>query len=666
MVTSVLGDTIALLAAISLLCPGSHGDLLPNCRPTDGIIKNYEDKIYIQPDIDQTPVALYLGTGNLYKKTFTFTSPCNLLLKAVSLMYTGSCSVTVSYGSDNRLLETLHFPVPLSSTWHTGFENLNQAATQTLNEYMTRNEITKLMITISARDSRCNIYKVQRTSRIIRGLAIIAQVSRPPAATSPAPNRTVTARSVPSRSTQQPTASTATAPVTTASTVPTPVTNTAIVESTRTAGASVTQIKKSTPATTLVEHLDDKQRGFSLVTTIVIPLVVLSVLLSVFILLLLVRSRTFLSGSSHPWIIAIRKSTVPQNRPDPINQFYENHNGPDGADRGPTAELTDPGLYSAVGPGYSHPTNRPKTPPDIAAALYDSCTENETYTYATRDDAAPTCFVNTETKQKDAGEPYASVQSMFDQSIEDVHSQPKSQETETARQEAEEAPAVCYSVPHKTDTTDVRRRYENAEECTATKRDEQPRTTHSIDHICHATDVTSRSVLSRSAQSAVHNQEKCINPDDVERKQRRGLSDATPVVCRNPASTTTSTNQQYSRLSFPATSTSTPTGSDTQRCGSPSQVPKPLPYRVFKVLKDSQGDYMNPQDTVSSQGADQLETDTDPNIYAEPAISLSDDILCNATTLQRRDEVGGISTVPVDLPDPSAIYAVPQKGCAEP
>ncbi|XP_065181804.1 mucin-5AC-like [Sycon ciliatum] len=664
MITTVLGGTIALLVAISLLCTGSHGDLLPNCRLTDGIIQNYEDRIYIQPDIDQTPVALYLGTGNLYKKTFTFTSPCNLLLKAVSLMYTGSCSVTVSYGSDNIFIETLHFLVPLSNLWHTGFENLNQVATQTLNEYMTRNEITKLMITISARDSRCNIYKVERSSQL-RGLAIIAQVIRPPAATSPAPNRAVTARSVPSRSTQQPAASTATAPVTTASTVPTPVTNTVTVKSTSTAGTSVTQIKTSTPATNLVEHFDDKPRGFSLVSSIVIPLVVLSVLLSVFILLLLVRSRTFLSGSSHPWIIAIRKSTVPQNRPDPINQFYENHNGADGADQGPTAELTDLGLYSAVGPGYSHPTNRSKTPPDIGGALYDSCTENEPYTYATRDGAAPTCYVNTETKQKDAGEPYASVQSMFDQSIEDVHSQPKSQETETARQEAEEAPAVCYSVPHKTDTTDVPRRYENAEECTATKRDEQPRTTHSIDHICHATDVTSRSVLSRSAQSAVHNQEKCINPDDVERKQRRGLSDATSVVCRNAATTTTSTNQQSSRLSFPATSTSTPTGPDTQRCVSPSQVPKPLPYRVFKVLKDSQGDYMNPQDTVSSQGPDQLDTDTDPNIYAEPAISLSDDILCKATTIERRDEVGGISTVPVDLPDPSAIYAVPQKGCAE-
>ncbi|XP_065180977.1 mucin-17-like [Sycon ciliatum] len=663
MVPRVLGDTIALLAAISLLCPGSHGDLLPNCTLPDGIIKNYEDRIYIQPDIDQAAVALHLGTGNLYKKTFTFTSPCNLLLKAVSLMYTGSCSVTVSYGSDNIFLETLHFPVPLRDHWHTQFENLNQAATQTLNEYMTRNKRTKLMISISARDARCNIYRLERSSRIIRGLAIIAQVIHPPAATSPAPNRTVTATSVPSRSTQQATASTATAPVTTASTVPTPVTNTAIVESTSTAGTSVTQIKTSTPATTLVEHLDEKQRGFSLVTTIVIPLVVLSVLLSVFILLLRVRSRTFLSGSSHPWIIAIRKSTVPQNRPDPINQFYENHNGPDGADRGPTSELTNPGLYSAVGPGYSHPTNLSKTPPDKAAALYDSCTENETYTYATRDGAAPTCSVNTETKQKDAGEPYASVQSMFDQSIEDVHSQPKSQETETARQEAEEAPAVCYSVPHKSDTTDVRRPYENAEECTGTKGDEQPHTTHSIDHICRATDVTSRSVLSRSAQSAVHNQ-KCINPDDVERKQRRGLSDATTVVCRD-TNTTTSTNPQSSRLSLPATSTSTPAGSDTPRCVSPSQVPKPLPYRVFKVLKDSQGDYMNPQDTVSYQGADQPDTDTDPNIYAEPAISLNDDGLCNASTLERRDEVVGISTVPVELPDPSAIYAVPQKGCAE-
>ncbi|XP_065180970.1 uncharacterized protein LOC135811664 [Sycon ciliatum] len=664
MITRVLGGATALLVAISLLSTGSHGNILPNCTLEDGVILTYGNKKYIQPDIDRAPVKLSFGTGNLYKKTFTFTSPCHLLLKAISLMYIGSCSVAVRYGSDNSFLDTLDFPVVPGSSWKTGIKNLTQAATQTLHEYMTGYNRSTLMISISARDAHCDIHSVRR-SRVVRGLAIIAQVIPPTAVTSTAPSHAVTKSQSSTRSTQKPTDSTVQAPITSASTVPTPVTNTAIVESTRTVGNYVTQIKTSTPAPTLAEQLEDERGGFSLVTTIVIPLVVLSVLLSVFILLLLVRSGTFLSRSSHAWIIAVRKSTVPRNRPDHVNQFYENHNCPDGADLGTTAELTDPELYSAVGPGYSHPINHPNTPPDIPAALYDSCTENETYTYATRDGSAPTNYANTETRQNGAGEPYASVQPMFDQSAEDVQSHPKSQQTETVRQEAKEAPAVCYSVPHKADTTGVRRHYENAEECTATKRDEQPRTTHSIDHICRATDVRSRSVLTKSAQSALHNPEKCINPDDVERKQRRGLSDATQVVCRNAATTTTSTNQQSFRLSLPATSTSTPTRSDTQRCVSPSQVPKPLPYRVFKVLKDSQGDYMNPQDTVSSQGADQPDTDTDPNIYAEPAISLNDDGLGNASTLERRDELGDISAVPVDLPDPSAIYAVPQKGCAE-
>ncbi|XP_065180975.1 uncharacterized protein LOC135811669 [Sycon ciliatum] len=472
----------------------------------------------------------------------------------------------------------------------------------------------------------------------------------------------------------------------TAFTAPSPLTNTSFVESSSTTpsassitvqttllinlvsaeGTSVTHNKTSTPSTTQVEQLEVGSDGFSLVTTtIVVPLVVLSVLLSVFILLLLVRSGIFLSGSSHPWIIAIRKSAVQQNRPDPINQFYENHNGADGVQQEPTAELTDPGLYSAVGPGSSRPTNRPKTPPDMAAALYDSCKENETYTYATCGSAAPTSYVNTETKQKDAGEPYASVQSIFNQSSEDVQSHPKIQQAQKARQEAKAAPAVCYSVPQKADTTDVRKKYENTEKCAATKRDESPRTRNSIEHLRGAKDVTSLRVLSTSTQSAVHNTEKSVDPDDVERKKRRGLSDATPVVCCDTTTTTTSTNPQSSRSSLPATYTSTPTGSNTLRCVSPSQVPKPLPYRVFKVLKDSQGDLRNPQDTVSNQGADQPDTDTDPSIYAEPAISLSYDILCNVSTLERRDGVDGISTVLVDLPDPPAIYAVPQKGCAE-
>ncbi|XP_065180971.1 uncharacterized protein LOC135811666 [Sycon ciliatum] len=548
MKASVLGGTTAVIVAFSLLCTVPHANMLPNCAPEDGDIRTYENWIYIQPEIDEKAATLYSGTAKRYNKTFTFTSPCHLLFKAISLMYFGSCSVAVSLGSDNNIkfLQTLPFPASRGQHWNTGLERLTVSVTKTLQEYMTGIKRRQLMISVYARKAHCEIYPVEHIA-LARGLTIIAQ-------------------------------------------------------------------------------------------------------------------GTVLSGRSHPWIIAFRKSTIARNRPDPINQFYENHNCPDGADQEPTAELTDPGLYSAVGPGYSHPTNRPKTPPDKAAALYDSCTENETYTYATRDGSAPANYINTETRQKDDGEPYASVQPMFDQSTEDVQSHPKSQQTETARQDAKEAPAVCYSVPQKEDTTGVRRHYENAEERTATKRDEQPRTTHSIETICRATDVKSLRVLSKSAQSAQHNHKKCINPDDVE---RRGLGYATPVVCRNAATTNTSTNQQSSRLSLPATYPSTPTGSDTHRCVSPSQVPRPLPYQVFKVLKDSQGDYTNQQDTVSSNGAQQSYTDTDPNIYAKPALSLSDNILFNATTLGKREDVGGTSTLQVNPPDPSAIYAVPQKANGE-
>eukprot|EP00117_Sycon_ciliatum_P005292 scpid85853/ scgid9302/ len=397
---------------------GSLGFILRNCQPEDGKIHDHGDTVYVQPASDPTTIHVRPG-GNLYKKPFIFTSPCDVSFKAISLLYFGTCSVSVSYGSDNNIkfLQTLPFPASQGHHWNTGLERLTVPVTKTLQEYMTGIKRRQLMISVSPRKARCEIYPVEHIA-LARGLTIIAQVIQPTAVTSPPPNHPVT-RSASSLSTQEMTVFTA----------PSPVTNTSFVESTSTThsaasvtvqttllknsssaeGTSVTHNKTSTPSTTLVEQLEVGSDGFSLVTTIVVPLVVLSVLLSVFILLLLVRSGIFLSGSSHPWIIAIRKSTVPQNRPDPINQFYENHNGSDGADRGPTAELTDPGLYSAVGPGYSHPTNRPKTPPDIAAALYDSCTENETYTYATRDGAAPTCYVNTETKQKDSGEPYASV-----------------------------------------------------------------------------------------------------------------------------------------------------------------------------------------------------------------------------------------------------------------
>ncbi|XP_065181940.1 mucin-5AC-like [Sycon ciliatum] len=664
MIARVLHGTSALLIAISLCGSGSLGFILRNCQPEDGKIHDHGDTVYVQPASDPTTIHVRPG-GNLYKKPFIFTSPCDVSFKAISLLYSGTCSVSVSYGSDDRVLDMLQFSDLLTSTWNRRNVSLTNAASESLHGFMTSNNTSRFLITISPGISNyCQLYKVDHKGA--RGLIIIGQViptsssastftntAIPPRQASTVPTPVATTGSVDSSSTEG----------TTHSAVTTTAETTLLVESTSATGTSIPQTKPSASTTSNIEQLDSDSGGFSLVTSIVIPLVLLAVLLGVFILLLLVRSGIFLSKSSHPWIIAVRRSTIPKNMPDPRNQFYQNHDGTDRVDQSPAAELRDRGLYSSVGPGYGNPTNRPQTPPGIAAARDDRVTVNVSYTHATCYGAAPTSSVNTETKQKDAGEPYASVKSMFDQPAQEVKSNPANNGTQAAGCEESSAPTVCYSVPHKRNTTDVCRNYEKADEYTVTKHDDVPRTTNSIDHICRATDETSLNVLSKSAQSAVHNQEKSIDPDDVERKKLRGRSDATPVVCHDTTTTTTSTNPQSSRLSLPATYTSTPAESDTQRCVSPSQVPKPLPYRVFKVLKDSHGDYMNPQDTVSSQGADQPNTDTDPNIYAEPAISLSNDILYNASTLGKGDEVGGISTVPVNSPDPSAIYAVPQKNC---
>ncbi|XP_065181947.1 uncharacterized protein LOC135812546 [Sycon ciliatum] len=442
---------------------------------------------------------------------------------------------------------------------------------------MKRSNTSKLLITISPGISHCQLYPVDHNR--VKGLVIFGHVVPTFVSPSSVTNTAITTNVPSSR----------------ASTIQTSFTTAPLVES-----------------TSKIAKIDSDSSGLSLVTSIVIPLVLLAVLLGVFILLLLVRSGIFLSKSSHPWIIAVRRTTGPKNLPEPRNQFYQNHDGTDRVYQSPAAELRDPGLYSSVGPGYGNPTNRPQTPP---GARNDRVTDNESFMYATCDGAAPMSYVNTETRQKDAGEPYASVQSMFDQPAQDVQSNPANNETQAAGCEERSALTVCYSVPHKGNTTDVCRLYEKAEQCTASKPNEAPRTSIYIDPICRATDVTSLSVLSKSAQSDVQNLEKSIDQDDVEREQRCGLSDATPVVCRDTTTTTTtitSTNPQSSRLSLAATSM--PVESDTQRCVSPSQVPKPLPYRVFKVLKDSQGDYMNPQDTVSNQGADQPDTDTDPNI----------------------------------------------------
>eukprot|EP00117_Sycon_ciliatum_P033619 scpid105049/ scgid1187/ len=109
MKASVLGGTTAAIVAISLLCTVSHANMLPNCTPEYGDIETYDNRIYIQPEIDEKGATLYSGTAKRYNKTFTFTSPCHLLFKAISLMYFGSCSVAVSYGSDNNIkfLQTL-------------------------------------------------------------------------------------------------------------------------------------------------------------------------------------------------------------------------------------------------------------------------------------------------------------------------------------------------------------------------------------------------------------------------------------------------------------------------------------------------------------------------------------------------------------------------------
>ncbi|XP_065180979.1 mucin-5AC-like [Sycon ciliatum] len=670
MIARVLHGTSALLIAISLFGSGSLGAILRNCQPEDGKIHVHGDTVYVQPANDTFTTRNVGAEGKLYKKPFIFTSPCDVSFKAISLLYFGACSVSVSYGSDNRVLEILQFPDPPTDTWHRRNVSLTNTASQSLHGFMKRNNTRRFLITISKGRSNCQLVGVDHNKG--RGLVIIGQVIPTSISARPVTNTAIATNQASTHSTQK----------TVSSTVPTSIMTTPSVDSSRTegiapstaeaillvestsgTGTSIPRTKLSASTTRNIEQLDSDSVGFNLVTSIVIPLVLLAVLLGVFILMLLVRSGTFLSKSSHPWIIAVRRSTSPKNMPDPINQFYQNRDGTNSVDQSPTAELTDPGLYSAVGPGYRNPNKRPQTPPGIPAARYDIVTENESYTFATCNGAAPTSYVNTETKQKDAGEPYASVQSMFDQPTQEVQSNPANNETQAARCEKCSAPTVSYAVPHKRNSTDVCRHYEKAEECTASKRDEAPSTANSIEHICRATDVTSLSVLSKSAKSAVHNQDKSINPDDVERKQRRGLSDATTVVCRDNTTTTTSTYPPSSRLSLLATNTSTPARSDSQRCVSPSPVPKPLPYRVFKVLKDSQGDYMNPQDTVSSQGADQADTDTDPNIYAEPAISLSDDGLYNASTIGKRDDVGGISSVPVDLPDLSAIYAVPQKNC---
>eukprot|EP00117_Sycon_ciliatum_P003494 scpid84874/ scgid1187/ len=367
MKASVLGGTTAAIVAISLLCTVSHANMLPNCTPEYGDIETYDNRIYIQPEIDEKGATLYSGTAKRYNKTFTFTSPCHLLFKAISLMYFGSCSVAVSYGSDNRVLEIIQFPDPLTTHWHSRNVSLTKSASQSLHSFMKRSNTSKLLITISPGISHCQLYPVDHNR--VKGLVIFGHVVPTFVSPSSVTNTAITTNVPSSR----------------ASTIQTSFTTTPLVES-----------------TSKIAKIDSDSSGLSLVTSIVIPLVLLAVLLGVFILMLLVRSGTFLSKSSHPWIIAVRRSTSPKNMPDPRNQFYQNHDGTDRVYQSPAAELRDPGLYSSVGPGYGNPTNRPQTPP---GARNDRVTDNESFMYATCDGAAPMSYVNTETRQKDACEP---------------------------------------------------------------------------------------------------------------------------------------------------------------------------------------------------------------------------------------------------------------------
>ncbi|XP_065182191.1 uncharacterized protein LOC135812900 [Sycon ciliatum] len=152
---------------------GSDGSLLRNCQPEDGILKSSGESILILPENDLQSVSMSVGSSNFYKKTFTFTSPCDVVFKAISLGYFGSCSVSVHYGRDNRSLQTLQYPDLQTPSWHTGNGILTSASSRILREYMKENSTRRLLITVSPHIVGCQVIRVLQTH--YQGLAIIAQ-----------------------------------------------------------------------------------------------------------------------------------------------------------------------------------------------------------------------------------------------------------------------------------------------------------------------------------------------------------------------------------------------------------------------------------------------------------------------------------------------------------
>ena len=149
----------------------SLGAILRNCQPEDGKIHVYGDTVYVQPATDPESLRLKVADGNLYQKLFIFKSPCDVSFEAISLRYYGTCSVSVSYGSDHRVLEILQFPDPPTGHWHSRNVSLTKSASQSLHSFMKRYTTSELLITISPGISRCQLYKVDHNT--VKGLIII-------------------------------------------------------------------------------------------------------------------------------------------------------------------------------------------------------------------------------------------------------------------------------------------------------------------------------------------------------------------------------------------------------------------------------------------------------------------------------------------------------------
>ncbi|XP_065181944.1 uncharacterized protein LOC135812542 [Sycon ciliatum] len=170
MIARVLHGTSALLITINLCLSGSLGAILQNCQPEDGKIHVYGNTVYVQPATDPESLRLRVDDGILYKKLFIFKSPCDISFEAISLRYYGTCSVSVSYGSDNRVLEIIQFPDPLTTHWHSRNVSLTKSASQSLHSFMKRSNTSKLLITISPGISHCQLYPVDHNR--VKGLVI--------------------------------------------------------------------------------------------------------------------------------------------------------------------------------------------------------------------------------------------------------------------------------------------------------------------------------------------------------------------------------------------------------------------------------------------------------------------------------------------------------------